>query len=626
MPTIKHLDNFTINQIAAGEVVERPSSVVKELIENSIDAKATAITLEIEKGGSSFIRITDNGIGMDKEDALISFERHATSKITEASDLDRINSLGFRGEALASIASVSQMEMITRQRDSLSGVHINNHGGRIISSKEAGCPEGTTIIVRNLFFNTPARLKFLKSDRSETAYVSELTAKIIMAHPWISIKYISNGKVIYHSPGDGSLLHAILSIYGKDIKDELLQIESKSEDKGIGLFGFIGKPSLSRTSRSHQSFYVNGRYIKSAMLSRCVEEAAKDQIMINHFPWCVLNIDIAPQDVDVNVHPSKTEVRFRNGDEVFDLLSQWIRDCIYQSLQKPAVSMPYIPMVHKKDIAEIKSAEQLSTFSGTPQQLSKNSDERNNYVKDDYVNNNLAYTTFIGEAAASKAVYINLTDKEDRQSLQNSINTPYVDNNIDTYDLARMKVIGSAFSTFILVEADMDLYIIDQHAAHERLIYERLKESISKQTVSSQQLMLPLVLEVTHDEYLTITNSIEVFFSIGFEIEPFGGKSFIVRGVPSLLKDADIKGLFNELLDQLDYRPNNPRMVLQDEDIIKMSCKKAVKANDRLEEMELKALLKDIFLEKIPLTCPHGRPILISMSRYELEKKFKRIQ
>jgi len=631
MPVIRKLDGFTINQIAAGEVIERPASIVKELVENSIDADATAITVEIENGGISLIRVTDNGVGMEPEDAEVSFQRHATSKITAADDLNRIQTLGFRGEALASIAAVTQVEMITRKRDSMSGYHIENHGGQIISKSETGCPEGTTIIVRNLFYNTPARLKFLKSSRSETAVISEMLAKLILANPHISIKYICNGKMVYHSPGNGSLQSAIISVYGREINNELIKVETM-DDKDIAIYGFVGKPSISRTNRSHQTFFVNGRYIKSNLLSQSVEEALKNQTMINHFPWCVLSIRLPAGDVDVNVHPSKTEIRFKEPGQIYNILLTAVKEAAERN--------PYIPSaftVSEKEESESRHDEIRNVTSGLkPVEINSSAAKTYEYKPQNdnldkssgvqsSVFSNEEYLSLSEEAEPSKSVYIR---KEIQENLlpDSGMNKQEDDNTIIAYDFMKMNIIGTAFSTFILVESDSKLYFIDQHAAHERLIYERLKESFSKNQVLSQQLLPPYVIEVTHDEYITISDNMDKFTAVGFDMEPFGGKSFIIRGIPVLIKENDIRQLFQELLDMRNSLSGRERLILQEEDIIKMSCRKAVKANDNLSYQEVRSLLQDISQKKIPLTCPHGRPILISMSRYELEKRFKRIQ
>jgi DNA mismatch repair protein MutL len=653
VPIIRKLDSFTVNQIAAGEVVERPASIVKELLENSIDADAAAITAEIEEGGIALIRVTDNGTGMDREDAETSFQRHATSKITAAEDLNSIHTLGFRGEALASISSVSQMEMITRQRGAVSGYRIINHGGRIQNASETGCPEGTTILVRNLFYNTPARLKFLKSARSETAAVSELVGKLILAHPEVSVKYISNGKIVYHSSGNGSLLSAVISVYGKETKDELVELDACLEESSFSVAGYLGRPSLARTSRAHQSFFVNSRYIKSPLLSQCIEEAAKDQTMINHFPWCVLSIQLPSQEIDVNVHPSKTEIRFKKPETIYQSLLGCLREAISGKPYIPAVVMKTgSPKVVQMDA--FTPASSVSPVTGSyngsavspvntgfapsiPAKTDQLREEpytaeeadKNGLMSDLSLAGNVQLQKEIpiqiSEGAQTKQVYIRNAEPE-KNIPDESMNPKEDDNTINAYDFMKMNIIGSAFSTFILAESEKELYIIDQHAAHERLIYERLKESVKRQEVLSQQLLPPYVLEVTHDEYLAISDSLQNFLSIGFDMEPFGGKSFLIRGVPILIKEANIRELFHDLMDRPEYKTGNARLLLQQEDIILMSCKKAVKANDKLSAAEIRSLLRDMNQNRIPFTCPHGRPILISMSRYELEKKFKRIQ
>ena len=605
MSGIRRLDNKTINQIAAGEVVERPASIVKELVENSIDAGASAITIEIENGGTTLIRVSDNGSGMDREDAEASFQRHATSKIADAEDLNTIHTLGFRGEALASIASVTQMEMLTRPQKSVAGSQIVYHGGTMLSASEVGCPEGTTILVRNLFYNTPARLKFLKSIRSETAAISELLGKLILAMPAVSIKYISNGKTIYHSPGNDELIHAIISVYGKDTRNEVI-LMNENFDGGLSLSGYAGKPSLSRTNRSHQSFFVNDRYVRSPLLSQCVEDALKGWTMINHHPWCVLHIQISPEEIDVNVHPSKTEIRFRNPENVLNA----VRNSFLTAMEEK----PYIPNLFPAAEKQGPVAEKQDPILPKQELFWKENSSPPEPIYSE-----------LEEQPTAKAVYIR-KERPEENLPSSGMNQEKDDNTIDAYDLMKWNMIGSVFSTFIMVETDTQLLIIDQHAAHERLLYEQFKEAISKQAVVSQQLLPPFVLEVTHDEFLAIDDNMDSFQSVGFEMESFGGKSYLIRGVPMFLKDVNLRELFHDLLDLSTRKSDRGKLILQDEDIIMMSCKKAIKANDRLSEQEIKSLLKDMEHKKIPLTCPHGRPILISVSRYELEKKFKRIQ
>ncbi len=541
---------------------------------------------------------------MDKDDAEAAFLRHATSKIKSMEDLKNIITLGFRGEALSSIAAVSQIELMTRQPGSMSGYNVINHGGKLIQAREIGCPEGTTIVVRNLFYNTPARLKFLNSTRSETAAISDLIAKLIMANPMVSIRYLNNDKTIYHSPGDDQLINCIISIYGKDIKNELIPVKVELDE--LSITGYIGKPTITRANRTHQSFFVNGRYIKDNMLTRCVEEALKDWMMVNRFPWCVLHIEIQPEKVDVNVHPSKTEIRFRDP--------QVIRYILTNSLKKIIEKQPYIPRVFS------------STKIMTKDEFSENNSDCEKQIKD-YSQGESASNPFIElkEEPVIKKVNIRREIQEDIFS-ETGMNGKKEDNTIDVYSLRKWNVIGSAFSSFVLIETDTQLYIVDQHAAHERLLFEKLKTSIQNQKVVSQLMLPPYVLEVTNDEFIYITENINIFHSAGFEVEPFGGKSFLIRGRPLALKEVNIGELFRELLDLYNNRKGQGKYILREDDIVKLACKKAVKANDKLSPNELKQLMRDIEDKKIPLTCPHGRPILISISKYELEKRFKRIQ
>ncbi len=621
MNQILILDENTINKIAAGEVVERPSSIVKELVENSIDAGSTAITIEIRDGGKSYIRVADNGRGMSFQDARLSFERHATSKISSADDLQSIATLGFRGEALASIAAVTHLEMITREKDSVSGIHIVNHGGKIVSQKEIGCPEGTTIITKNLFFNTPARLKFLKSTRTETAHISDLMGKLILAHPEISFRYINNGKTIYYSTGDGDLKNAILSVYGKDVVDQLIPVEPVDNHAGIKLWGYLGKPSLARKNRNFQSFYINGRYIKSSLLAEAIEAAYKPYLTVNLFPWVVLHIEIEPSAIDVNVHPTKIEVRFREEEQV----KQYIQQHITKILQ----DNPYIPILREDSISSltindntsttidgVEDSEQLEVFSSISTDSSSFSFDkpsRNIYIVDSH---------------KSSSSYIE--SKKPKRNYQNldaaSMNDRYQDNNINRNMAIPLKIVGKIFSTYVVVEGKEECFLVDQHAAHERLLFEKYKKMLSEQSVMTQQLLPPVIIEVTHTEQIIINESMDLFKSLGFEIENFGGRAYAIRGVPMVLGDSNVKEFFRELLDNVEEYKKGTSYNLKIDDIIQMSCKAAVKAGDKLSEREILALLRDLIDNKVPMTCPHGRPIMISITKKQLERTFKRIQ
>ncbi len=629
MPRIHHLDNITVNQIAAGEVIERPASVVKELIENSIDAGCTAVTVETDEGGTGFIRITDNGSGMEPADALLSFERHATSKINHSSDLHHILSLGFRGEALASIAAVSKMEMITRTKGELSGFRILNHGGEITLAQETGCPEGTTLIVSNLFYNTPARLKFLKSIRSETAAISDLVAKLIMAHAEISFKYIHHNKIIYHSPGNGILQDAIFSVYGKEVRHGVIEVEKQAEEQKLHLWGQLGKPALARFNRNHQSFFVNGRYIKSLLLSSCLEEAYKTRILINQYPWAVLHLELPPHEIDINVHPAKTEIRFKHEEAVYRMLLAWFQETIEGN--------PFIPSSSDGETKEEMSSSDVTFhISKTPAAIQNASDQvaffRSAITQDPILSDNRNQPPFQHERNDPESSILQVhSDEEDyeiedKKPFDSGMKEENIDNTIHALEITAGKIIGSAFSTYIIVERESSLYILDQHAAHERYLYEQLKEMIDAQNAVSQQLLPPFVLEVTHSEYTLILDHMKLFANIGFEIEPFGGSAFLIRGVPILLKEIGIREFFHRLTDTAMNGGETTKSMLQQEDIIRMSCKMAVKGNQPLAEAEILGLLRDLKSKKIPWTCPHGRPIMIYMTRYELEKKFKRVQ
>jgi DNA mismatch repair protein MutL len=572
MAKIHLLDEYTVNQIAAGEVVERPSSIIKELIENSIDAGSSAITIEIKGGGISFIRVTDNGEGMDMQDAVLSFERHATSKIQSTPDLNRIHTLGFRGEALASIAAVTQIEMVTRAKDNISGIQIINHGGTIISQREIGCPEGTTIVVKNLFYNTPARLKFLKSPRSETAHISDLVSRMILAHPEISFKYINDGKIIYHSPGDGKIESAIISIYGKVI-DQLLEINYKDSYLNLELKGFLGKPSLSRTNRNYQSFFVNGRYIKSQLLSSSVENAYKPYMMVNHFPWVILYLTIPPESADVNVHPSKTEIRFKEEEKISEIVHNAVSNAINSQTTVPEIKD------HGTQVAKIQV-------------------ENKNHEQTQMFHDVLSLKSLEAEKVEEnpKKIYITKSESLSADKPENTIHNDSMKHGIFANTItgipSSFKIIGRVFSTYVVVEGQEKVFFIDQHAAHERLIFEEYKDMISRQQVISQQILPPIVIEVTHAEQIILDDSLDKFNALGFEIEPFGGRSYVIRGVPTILGPYNIREFFQDLLDQSKNINPESRYQLRIEDIMKMACKRAVKARDPLSDLEIAALIE----------------------------------
>ena len=613
MAKINILDDFTVNQIAAGEVIERPSSIVKELVENSIDADSSAITIEIKDGGTTYIRVTDNGEGMDTTDARLCFQRHATSKIKSNTDLYSINSLGFRGEALASIAAVSQVEMFTSSRGEQGGIHIINHGGDIISEKEIGCPEGTTIVVRNLFYNAPARLKFLKSTRAETASVSGLISRLILAHPAISFRYINQGKTVYHSPGNGSLLSAIITVYGKNIKNSIIEIDRKNEESKISLYGYMGDTSLARLSRNYQTFIVNGRYVKSPLLTKAVEDAHRSYLVANRYPLIILHLNLPPDQIDVNVHPAKTEIRFRDEEAVYNHVYNWIKDYLDNN--------PHIPVVDRESLKLPGYDDKVYRYKQIQQKEADGT-----IIKREQIN------IFDPQSQEPRHVYVIKDDSSENPKQTEEDKTGIEDgdyeHNIDKFKAGFLKILGRVFSTYILIEEEDRLYLMDQHAAHERLIYEELKEGMENRTIASQQLLPSLILELTHDESIIVEAARDTFTSLGFEIEHFGGNTWAVRGVPNILKGTSVRELFNYVLDQCkaDSQSSHSSMVLKPEDIMRAACRQAVKARDSLSDKELLYLLESFRKKDIPLTCPHGRPIIITITKYELEKMFKRIQ
>lgn len=623
MPKINILDEFTINQIAAGEVVERPASVVKELVENSIDAGSSAITVEIKDGGISFIRVTDNGEGMDQQDARMCFERHATSKIRSSDDLYDIRSLGFRGEALASIASVSQVEIFTRPRNAIAGTHVVNHGGSVISAHEVGCPEGTTVMVKNLFYNAPARLKFLKAPKTEAAYISDLMARLILAHPEISFRYINNGKAIYHSPGNGDLLSAIISVYGREVREQLIRIDRSDDKSGLSVYGYLGRPSLARMNRNHQSFFVNGRYVKSPLLSKSLEEAHRSYLPLHHFPWAVLHISIPASRVDVNVHPAKTEIRFRQEEEVYSLMFRWIREALD--------AHPYIPDITHQDIKEVNRAD---AEVNDDRNLDKRETENRNYGEFGLFNENSndlkikqEQVSFLTRPGQIRHVYVHdgRFNRQEKKYAAEGLDGKIYEHNID--GLVNFKIVGRIFSTYVVVEGEDSVFLIDQHAAHERLIYEQLKKSMEEHSAASQQLLPPVIIQLSHDEHVLLQEALEAFESLGFELEPFGGNAWAVRGIPAAVSGASVKELFYNVLDQWKGEKDaHLSIAFKPHDIMKIACKQAVKARDPLSDREILSLLNDVREQKIPLTCPHGRPIIVTITKYELEKKFKRIQ
>lgn len=645
MSIIHLLDENTINHIAAGEVVERPKAVVKELIENAIDAGASAITVEIKEGGISFIRITDNGSGIAKEDIPLAFMRHATSKIKTAEDLFLVNSLGFRGEALSSIAAVSQVELITKQAASLNGYRYIIEGGEEKSLEEIGCPSGTTIIVRNLFYNTPARRKFLKSATTEAGYVNDLMERLILSHPGISFRFIVNNQVRLQSSGNNNVKDILYHIYGWDISKELLPVEFNSPD--ITIKGYVGKPTISRGNRNFENYFINGRYIKNHIITKAIEEAYKPFMMQHKYPFTSLYYEINPSLLDVNVHPQKMELKINNGEQVYQITYNLIKDSLSKKELIPKISLSKndqkkvtqekLPEPFEKNrISNLKALETLAAYQPMDNRQSAN-------YSGDHISTN---TTDIGSNISGN-------NKEDNQPIWDQINnsdiikenhsyeaTVNTANNIEVKEQLGLfsdflskeavkdhRILGQIFSTYWLVEYQKELYIIDQHAAHEKVLYERILKAAKNNKHTSQMLLPPIVLTLSLKEQEAIKTHNKILEQLGYEIEHFGGNEFSIRAVPADLYNLSDKDLFLEFIDELTqelgFGQGDPLSIL--EKIASMACKSAVKANHILSTEEASSLIKELLTLENPYHCPHGRPVIISISRYELEKKFKRI-
>ena len=646
MGKIHLLDSDTINQIAAGEVVERPASVVKELVENAIDAGASFITTEIKEGGLTFIRVTDNGSGMAKEDVRTAFFRHATSKIATALDLLSVKSLGFRGEALSSIAAVSMVELVTKTRGEFSGCRYLIEGGKEKECSEVGAPEGTTFIVRTLFYNTPARRKFLKSAVTEAGYISDLMARFAIAHPEITFKFINNGKTMLQTAGNGNLKDCIYHIYGRETAAAL--VEAMGEAGGIKITGFLGKPVISRGNRNYENYFINGRYIKSNIISKAIEEAYKPCSMQHKYPFTVLHFMVPAKEIDVNVHPTKLEVRFADGESLYQLVYQTVKDALSGKNMIPDVLLTqgkkvrtvYEPtpegfeqkrMAQTKEsvrnkaqrvreeairetLAEPLFSADLSVKGAEEKQKQEKISEMENPPKKEktLVRENISY----GGREPTKEVQRSLFEASEQKK----------EAFLDLKQEDKHHIIGQLFATYWLVEFSEQLFIIDQHAAHEKILYERtIARMKSKDTSLSQMLAPPMILSLSLREEEVLNRYMDSFLSLGFAIEAFGGKEYAVSALPADLYGVDGKALLTEMLDRMVEEPPVGTPDRIQERIAALSCRAAVKGNTRLSNEEAKALIHDLLQLENPFHCPHGRPIIISMTKEELERKFKRI-
>ena len=717
MPNIEILDQQTIDKIAAGEVIERPASVVKELVENAIDAQSSAITVEIKEGGISFIRITDNGCGIEKEQVPLAFLRHSTSKIRSVEDLVSVSSLGFRGEALSSIAAVSQVELITKTVQGIGGVRYVIEGGKEKSIEEIGAPEGTTFLVRNLFYNTPARRKFLKTAQTEAGYIENLIEKLALSHPEISFKFISNNQLKLHTSGNSNLKDVIYHIYGRETTANLLEIQGENELFSIK--GFIGKPLISRGNRNYETYFINGRYIKSSLIAKGIEEGYQSFVMQHKYPFTVLDISINGSLLDVNVHPTKMELRFSNGEEFYQFLSTLIRDVINQSELVYQVSLdnekespkrskqhrqeqlrakrqapepfetkrleaikraikddsPYEPMYQKKSETEKRSQQtpiskmskeipelaaenadfvappertgESADFAASPERTGESADfttstELSEKRRDEATKNQIETVELRPDDSTDKTKVehrpaeleknqgkTECTNKKTEEKLQSFTQRElFQETNrklLDSSSQKEYRMIGQLFDTYWLVEFDGQLYIIDQHAAHEKVLYERTMKTLDAKEFTSQVIYPPILLTLNMQEESLLKKYLDYFHKLGFEVDHFGGKEYSITAVPANLFGLNGEELMIEILDSLSefHGRETPQVIM--EKIASMSCKAAVKGNQKLSRQEIEALIADLLTLDNPYHCPHGRPTIISMSKYELEKKFKRV-
>lgn len=619
MSQINQLDEATINKIAAGEVVERPAQVVKELIENSIDAGASAITVEIKEGGISFIRVTDNGKGIEEEDIDRAFLRHSTSKIKNIDDLYCVTSLGFRGEALSSIAAVSHVEMITKTPESIMGCRYITEGGIKQLSEHIGAPSGTTIIVRNLFYNTPVRRKFLKTPVTEGGYIKETVEKAAVSHPDISIRFIMNGQLKLSTTGNGRLKDVIYAVYGRDITMNISEIEYSCENYSIT--GFIGKTNVLRGNRNLETFYVNGRLVRNKLLSAAVEEGYKPYIMPGRYPFCCIELKIDPAYIDVNIHPSKLEIKFMFGQQIYDGICESVRNTLTKK--------PPIIEIKKEDVKTETETDdtKIKQYQPVIKTLEKEQDpdHNNGAEKKQYKFNAEPFEKkrFSTEVLENTALYAS-SDKK-----QNEVKPVQKDlfDDLGTEDIRKksFNIVGQIFKTYWIVEYEDKMYMIDQHAAHEKVIYEKLVRSFDNKKMYSQKLLVPVIVTLDHRQEEALNENKELLESMGFEIENFGDNEYNLYAIPENIPGNIQSEYFLEFLDALSKEGLKDKPLVLLERLATMSCKAAVKGGNSMSVTECLKLIDELMQLDNPFNCPHGRPVIVSMTKYELEKKFKRI-
>lgn len=650
MNKIQVLDQITIDKIAAGEVIERPASIVKELVENSIDAGATAVTAEIKEGGISYIRIADNGSGIEKSQVPSAFLRHSTSKIRTAEDLTHIASLGFRGEALSSIAAVSQVELITKTEAETFGTLYRISGGKEESMEDTGARDGTTFLVRQLFYNTPARRKFLKTPMTEAGHVSDLMTRLALSHPEISFQFINNGQSRLHTSGNGNLKDVIYHVYGREIAANLLEVDH--EEKGIHITGYLGAPLISRGNRNFETYFINGRYIKNQVVYKAIEDAYKDFSMQHKYPFVVLHIAIDGTAVDVNVHPAKMELRFSNQQEVYNAVFAAVDQTLHKKELIPDVKLEEPAKTQEKPVLRGVSFETSVPAPQKPAAEAKEPprerdldyfmEEMKKRVRSYHEQNSAAEVKGQGEIfkpnrqmdrIREAAAYAAKSGSDDpkKQPASDPVKEPrqmelFEGNLLKGENRPDYQLVGQVFDTYWIVQQEDRMYIIDQHAAHERVLYEKTLQSMKTREFTSQMISPPIILNLTMQESDLLKKYMDRFTRIGFEFEEFGQESYAVRAVPGNLFHIAKKELLLEMLDSLsDELTRNHSSDLIDEKIASMSCKAAVKGNMRLTGQEADALIGELLTLENPYHCPHGRPTIIAMSKRELEKKFKRI-
>lgn len=668
MGSIVLLDDLTINQIAAGEVIERPANVVKELVENSIDAGATSINVEIENGGISLIRITDNGKGIAADDVEIAFERHATSKIRSAKDLIKVSTMGFRGEALASIAAIAKVELVTKTKDAEMGTRIIVEGGDVVLKEECGAPNGTTITVRELFFNTPVRYKFLKKDFTEGGYIETTLERISLINPGISFRLISNKKQILQTSGNGDMKTVVFNIFGKDVSRNIVDLNFEYE--GIEVTGVAGKPEIARSNRSNQLFYVNGRFIKDKTLSAATEEAYRTLVPQGKFCFCIVNVNMNPEMVDVNVHPAKLEVRFTEEGKVFKAVYHAVRNALLGNDLVKDESADEKPIVRenavtnetpvKKGLFEIfrggksneKKEENTNLRTMDIEVTKKENDDtfiskmmtKGRQENTDASEEHLDDKDTVSELTVREQTNnYNVNDEENEivtnnkvkdivdaynekeSSEQKQVPMFYEQDFIEKVELPEYQILGVAFNTYILLQLDDDIYILDQHAAHERVLYEKVKQNFYKDGGKEvQMLLLPDVIDLPKKDMRLVHDNLKLFEQSGFDIEEFGENTIKINGVPVICYEMDTKDLFLDIIDGLDITNRTNKQDIEEKFISTVACKAAVKANMYLDEREIRGLLDELLLLENPFTCPHGRPTAIRITKTEIEKKFGR--